>query len=218
MLRFRLFGFPVTVEPWHWLILAFCSERLLQLNDRETLLEILLFIVAGFLSILIHELGHALMMRRFGCRQVAIVLHAMGGVAISQGGRFSRGQDILVSLAGPALQATCGIAVLLLMAPGKGNWPPILDQLLIPSFVIISLFWPILNLVPVYPLDGGRVLHGILGPRRIQLTLQISIIVAIVVGVLGPHFLGTYLFSIFMVFSVVENYKALKLLKTSPGW
>ena len=217
MLRFRLFGFPVTVQPLHWLILAFCSGGLLQLNDRETLLYILLFMVAGFLSLLIHELGHALTMRRFGCRQVAIVLHGMGGEARYQGGQFSRGQDILVSLAGPVLQATCGIAVLFLMAPGKGNWPPILDQL-IPSFVIISLFWPILNLVPVYPLDGGRILHGILGPRRIQLTLQISIIVAIVVGVLGPHFLGTYLFSIFMVFSVVENYKALKLLKTSPGW
>ena len=217
MLRFRLFGFPVTVEPWHWLILAFCSERLLQLNDRETLLEILLFIVAGFLSILIHELGHALMMRRFGCRQVAIVLHAMGGVAISQGGRFSRGQDILVSLAGPALQATCGIAVLLLMAPGKGNWPPILDQLLI-LFVIISLFWAILNLVPVYPLDGGQILKGALGPRRIQLTLSISIAVAVTIGILLYLTTSRLLFPIMLGFAAWQNYQMLNNARNHRGW
>ena len=217
MLRFRLFGFPVTVEPWHWLILAFCSERLLQLNDRETLLEILLFIVAGFLSILIHELGHALMMRRFGCRQVAIVLHAMGGVAISQGGRFSRGQDILVSLAGPALQATCGIAVLLLMAPGKGNWPPILDQLLI-LFVIISLFWAILNLVPVYPLDGGQILKGALGPQRIQLTLSISIAVAVTIGILLYLTTSRLLFPIMLGFAAWQNYQMLNNARNHRGW
>ena len=217
MLRFRLFGFPVTVEPWHWLILAFCSDRLLQLNDRETLLEILLFIVAGFLSILIHELGHALMMRRFGCRQVAIVLHAMGGVAISQGGRFSRGQDILVSLAGPALQATCGIAVLLLMAPGKGNWPPILDQLLI-LFVMISLFWAILNLVPVYPLDGGQILKGALGPRRIQLTLSISIAVAVTIGILLYLTTSRLLFPIMLGFAAWQNYQMLNNARNHRGW
>ena len=217
MLRFRLFGFPVTVEPWHWLILAFCSDRLLQLNDRVTLLEILLFIVAGFLSILIHELGHALMMRRFGCRQVAIVLHAMGGVAISQGGRFSRGQDILVSLAGPALQATCGIAVLLLMAPGKGNWPPILDQLLI-LFVMISLFWAILNLVPVYPLDGGQILKGALGPRRIQLTLSISIAVAVTIGILLYLTTSRLLFPIMLGFAAWQNYQMLNNARNHRGW
>ena len=217
MLRFRLFGFPVTGEPWHWLILAFCSDRLLQLNDRETLLEILLFIVAGFLSLLIHELGHALMMRRFGCRQVAIVLHAMGGVAISQGGRFSRGQDILVSLAGPALQATCGIAVLLLMAPGKGHWPPILAQLLI-LFVKISLIWANLNLVPVYPLDGGQILKGALGPRRIQLTLSISIAVAVTIGILLYLTTSRLLFPIMLGFAAWQNYQMLNNARNHRGW
>ena len=217
MLRFRLFGFPVTVEPWHWLILAFCSDRLLQLNDREMLLYILLFMVAGFLSILIHELGHALMMRRFGCRQVAIVLHGTGGVAISQGGQFSRGQDILVSLAGPALQATCGIAVLLLMAPGKGNWPPILDQLLI-LFVIISLFWAILTLVPVYPLDGGQILKGALGPRRIQLTLRISIAAAVTIGILLYLTTSSLLFPIMLGFAAWQNYQMLNHARNHRGW
>ena len=217
MLRFRLFGFPVTVEPWHWLILAFCSGGLLQLNSRAMLLYILLFMVAGFLSILIHELGHALMMRRFGCRQVAIVLHGMGGVAIPQEGRFSRGQDILVSLAGPGLQSICGLAVLLLMAPGKGNWPPILDLLLF-QFAVVSLFWAILNLIPVYPLDGGQFLNGALGPRRIQLTLRISITVAVTIGILLYLRTSSLLFPIMLGFFAWQNYQMLNHPRNQRGW
>lgn len=217
MLRFRLFGFPVTVEPWHWLILAFCSGGLLQLNSRAMLLYILLFMVAGFLSLLIHELGHALMMRRFGCRQVAIVLHGMGGVAIPQEGRFSRGQDILVSLAGPGLQSICGLAVLLLMAPGKGNWPPILDLLLF-QFAVVSLFWAILNLIPVYPLDGGQILNGALGPRRIQLTLRISITVAVTIGILLYLRTSSLLFPIMLGFFAWQNYQMLNHARNQRGW
>jgi uncharacterized membrane protein len=67
-------------------------------------------------------------------------------------------------------------------------------------------------------MDGGQILRGILGPRRIQLTFQISIIVAIVVGLLSYRFLGTYLLPIFMVFSVVENYKALKRARNPGAW
>ena len=89
---------------------------------------------------------------------------------------------------------------------------------LLSSFIVISLWWAILNLIPVYPMDGGQILHGILGPRRVQLTLQISISVAIFAGVLGVIYLKTFLLSIFMVFSAVENYKALKRTRTPGGW
>ena len=66
MVQFHLLGFPVTVQPWHWAILAFCGGAL-GIRDPEDLLPVLLFMPAGFVSILIHELGHALTMRQFGC-------------------------------------------------------------------------------------------------------------------------------------------------------
>lgn len=216
MLRFRLFGFPITVEPWHWAILAFCSGGLMQLNSREMLLYVILFVVAGFVSILIHELGHAFMSRLFGCRQVAIVLHGFGGVAISQGARFTRSQQILVSAAGPALQAFCGIAALLLLK--LGDWPAVPTGILISNFVLVSLFWAVLNLIPVYPLDGGQILREALGPRRIQLTLKISIIVAVAVG--GLVFLQTrsILFPILLGFAAWQNYKMLSHPPPNRGW
>ena len=223
MIRFRLFGFPVTVEPWHWAILAFCGGAL-GIKESEDLLPVLLFMAAGVVSILIHELGHALTMRVFGGRHISIVLHGMGGHAICQGAPFSRGQHILISLAGPLLQVACGLLVdiAVKMSADTSGGATVLEaspvyQLLY-SFIDVSLFWAVLNLIPVYPMDGGQILRGILGPRHIQLTLQISIIVAIFVGVLGPIYLKTFLLSIFMVFSAVENYKALKRTRTPGGW
>lgn len=223
MIRFRLFGFPVTVEPWHWAILAFCGGAL-GIKDSEDLLPVLLFMAAGVVSILIHELGHALTMRLFRGRHISIVLHGLGGHAISQGAPFSRGQHILISLAGPLLQVACGLLVLIaaIMSADTSSGSTGLEASpvyqLLEFFIMISLGWAILNLIPVYPMDGGQILYGILGPRRIQLTFQISIIVAIVVGLLSYRFLGTYLLPIFMVFSVVENYKALKRTRTPGGW
>ena len=223
MIRFRLFGFPVTVEPWHWAILAFCGGAL-GIKDSEDLLPVLLFMAAGVVSIIIHELGHALTMRLFGGRHISIVLHGWGGYAISQGAPFSRGQHILISLAGPLLQVACGLLVLIavIMSADTSSGAPGLEASpvyqLLSSFIYVSLFWAVLNLIPVYPMDGGQILRGILGPRRIQLTFQISIIVAISVGVLGLIYLRLFLLPIFMVFFAVENYKALKRTRAPGGW
>ena len=223
MIRFRLFGFPITVEPWHWAILAFCGGAL-GIKESTDLLPVLLFMAAGVVSIIIHELGHALTMRVFGGRHISIILHGMGGHAISQGAPFSRGQHILISLAGPLLQAACGLLVLIAVitsadtSSGSTGLEVSPVYQLLDDFILVSLFWAILNLIPVYPMDGGQILHGILGPRRVQLTLQISISVAIFAGVLGVIYLKTFLLSIFMVFSAVENYKALKRTRTPGGW
>lgn len=222
MIRFRLFGFPVTVEPWHWAILAFFGGAL-TIKELKDLVPVLLFMAAGVVSIIIHELGHALMMRLFGGRHISIVLHGMGGHAISQGAPFSRGQHILISLAGPLLQAACGLLVLIAVitsadtSSGSTGLEVSPVYQLLDDFILVSLFWAILNLIPVYPMDGGQILHGILGPRRVQLTFQISIIVAIVVGGLGFFVLKTWLLPIIMVFSAVENYKALKRVRSSSA-
>ena len=216
MVQFHLLGFPVTVQPWHWAILAFCGDAL-GIRDPEDLLPVLLFMPAGFVSILIHELGHALTMRQFGCRHVSIVLHGFGGYALSQGARFTRGQQILVSLAGPLLQAACGLFLLFLLRESlsaMSEWA----RRLTGSFVLISLYWAILNLIPVFPLDGGQVLKAFLGPRRIQLTLGISMSVAIVVACLIYLTSGSILFPILLVYMAVENYKALKHGESSRGW
>jgi Zn-dependent protease len=168
MLRFTLFQFPVAV---HWMFWVNCA---LISGSMENLPVLLIFAAAAFVSILIHELGHAFLMRHYRAR-ASILLYALGGLAIPTGARFSRGANILISLAGPAVQIAVGLLALQLarMLELSASYGITLNFLHI--FFYISIFWGLLNLIPIFPLDGGHILNGILGPRRWRLTLQISI-------------------------------------------
>lgn len=79
MLQFRLLGIPVTVQPWHWIMLGLFGAVMFNPVDRNGLLTVALFVLAGFISVLVHEYGHALTGRRYGSRP-EIILHGIGGV------------------------------------------------------------------------------------------------------------------------------------------
>jgi Zn-dependent protease len=179
----------------------------MNINDRETLAYVLMFVVAGFVSILIHELGHAFTSRRFGCRRVEIVMHGMGGVAISHDPRFTPGQHIWISIAGPAIQFLAGGLVVFFF--WKGLIPDIPIQSFLTSFMVVSIFWALINLLPVYPLDGGQILWHALGPRRKSLTLRVSIFTAVAVGIFLFLWLKEILFPIILGFMAYQNYKML---------
>src|SRR5687768_15450997 len=102
-LHFNLFGFPVTVHPLFWVVSALLGSA------GGGIVQLLIWILAVFVSIIIHELGHALAMRRHGIPS-QIILHFSGGLTVpeslSWGGRsanvaLSPNQEIFISLAGP---------------------------------------------------------------------------------------------------------------------
>ncbi len=178
MLRFSLFGIPVSVQPWFWLVMALIGGGV-GARTREEILGLALFVLAGFISILVHELGHALTGRVFGARST-ITLHAMGGLAEFQGAWFTRAQNFIVTAAGPGVQILLGLAVFLvvpdlmdLRSVAGGFWR---------ALAVISVFWAVLNLVPILPLDGGQMLHAVLGPQRVKITLWVSILCAVALG------------------------------------
>ena len=209
MIRFSLFGIPVEVQPWFWITLALIGGGL-SANSPQLALALGLFLIAGFLSILVHELGHALTGKAFGA-PTAITLQAFGGYASFPANAFSRVQDFVVTAAGPFAQCLLGAAFLLihLYAP--------LPNFAIKSFVsdvwLISFFWAILNLIPVLPLDGGRLLDATLGPKRRTITLWTSIIVAVGVGLALYIFLHSLIFPIFLGFMAYQNWQALQFLR-----
>lgn len=170
MLRFSLFGFPVTVHWMFWVALAILGGGL-RANGPQAFQFLLLWVLAGFVSILIHELGHTFMQRRFGAR-AQIMLYAFGGLAIPDRS-FTRKQDIIVSLAGPVVQIVIGLAVGELVRHSTGDAWQILAFL--HSFYTVSIFWGLLNLVPIFPLDGGHVLLNTLGPRNEKLSYLIGV-------------------------------------------
>jgi stage IV sporulation protein FB len=207
MIQFSLFQIPVRVLPWFWITLALIGGAL-RADSKEALFKLLLFMLAGFISILVHELGHALTAKHFG-KRVEIVLQAFGGyAAYSGGGRLSKLQNIAITAAGPALQILLGVAVWFLVAHLDGLSAQ--GRYFFTILHVISFMWALLNLLPVLPLDGGRLLETMLGPERIRLTLQISIAVAATIAVLALTFNLGILLPVFMGMMAYESYKVLK--------
>jgi len=206
MIRFSLFGIPITVQPFFWLTLVILGGA----NGADTRAQILgigLFVIAGFISILVHELGHALTARRFGA-QTHIALIAFGGYAAYSGVQMTRRQSFLITAAGPAIQIALGFAVLLL-ARALPNLSLYGDHFL-GTLIWISFAWAILNLLPVLPLDGGRMLESILGPKRIKITLWVTIITAIIAGLAIHEKTGSWVFPIFLGMFAWQAFQQLK--------
>jgi Zn-dependent protease len=177
-LNFVLFGFPVRVHPGFWLVGALLGLGTSQTDMRLWLMELVGWMFALFLAILIHELGHAVVMRRFFGAQPQIVLHTFGGLA-SAGGYYRRSPgtwgDIAISAAGPVagfLSAAVVLGVLRLFGYGFAIAADSQSGLIIQftqkilsdpftfmifQFIFISTIWGLVNLLPVYPLDGGRI-------------------------------------------------------------
>jgi Zn-dependent protease len=176
-LRFRLLGIPVRVHPLFWVVMAALGWR------DHNLPMVGAWVVCGLVSILVHEYGHGLMSMVFGCSP-SIVLWGMGGLCYSQAERQSPGQRLAVVLAGPA--AGFGLYFLVMLAFSalygvtaaehlsiselvlniRPNWEYVIaarqkfpgtvafDVYL--SLININLMWSLINLLPIWPLDGGQ--------------------------------------------------------------
>ncbi len=202
-LNFMLFGFPIRIAWTFWLGAIVFGYHLSYDFDRgfgelSPGLFPLLFLWTAclFLSILIHELGHAFAFRYYGLES-SIVLYHFGGLAIpssvrSQGGGFADSfsshrmdekSDLFISLAGPVVQIASAflLAIVVKMAGYEViafsgmPWPVSKIERLFEGerivnaglfavvffYVFPSVLWALLNLLPVFPLDGGRVMRSL---------------------------------------------------------
>jgi Zn-dependent protease/CBS domain-containing protein len=169
----------------------------------------LFFVVGLFGSVLLHELGHALMALRYGIRASDIVLYPFGGVARMESMGPPK-QEFWIALAGPAVSILIGL-VLLVGSGVTGQWSPpeempttaraVLHWLMIANFVLAAF-----NLIPAFPLDGGRVLRAVFAGRMsmvraTSIAASIGQGFAILMGLAGL-FMGNFLlmFIAFFVF------------------
>ena len=194
MLRFKIFGFPVSIHWPFWLV-CFLLGNGLAMKSVADFYRVLLWTIALFLSILVHELGHAFVGRKYGAAPV-IHLHGLGGLTAFPGKWFSRRQHIAVTAAGPAASFTLAMAALLFVSiipptSQQGGWRLALFLL------VINFFLTILNLLPILPLDGGQILRDLLGPKRREVTRWTGVFFAAAVALwafsIGQIFLGLLL-------------------------
>jgi len=173
-------------------------------------LQLTLFVVAIFSTVVLHELGHALTARRYGCVTKDIILLPIGGVARMDRLPEAPLQEVKVALAGPAVNLAIALITYVLffrLSPVPGlseinpsgpvNWPA--------QFLYTNLVLAVFNLLPAFPMDGGRVLRGLLSLRmdRLKATriaARLGQLIALLMAVTGLFlnpmlvFIGAFIF------------------------
>jgi len=141
---------PIKIHPAYWIFTGILSFLLADLNP----LQALLWMGIIFISVLFHELGHALTAKWFG-RAPRIELVAMGGVTYHDGDRLPFWKQFLITLDGPIFGLILGLAAAFFHS--FATLPAIKTILL--QISVVNIFWTLVNLVPVLPLDGGQLLR-----------------------------------------------------------
>lgn len=183
-LRFRAFGIPVRVEATFLVATALLAwHRLASPESFAT------WLVVVFVSIFVHELGHAFMGRRFGLTP-SIRIYGWGGLTSwTAGPALSPGRKLAVALAGPVVDIALGVACWFALAALPDASPRTVA--ILGDFVWAAGFWGAVNLVPLLPLDGGHALEAVLEKitpaRAAQATRAVSALAGALVGALALY-------------------------------
>jgi Zn-dependent protease len=251
-LQFEFLGFPVRVTPFFWLMAIVLGYNLAagvhdELGEKSPGQFVLLamWVAAVFISILVHELGHAIAMRRYGQRAYVVLYH-FGGRAIPDafGSMFRQGyrrpeDHIIISLAGPGAQLLLAVVILLalrftgfslmffvwpvdmLFPPPQGRLLPsmLLDVMLF-FLIVPSIIWALFNLLPVFPLDGGQISRALFTMFNSSTGVRDSLILSLATAALAAvYFLSTNeMFGAIMFISLaVSSYQLLQMARYGGG-
>jgi len=192
----RILGTDVKVHFTFVLLLIYLYMSVRDVQGSDAALATITYFLALFLCVLLHEFGHILTARRFGIRTPDVILLPIGGVARLERLAEEPKQEFLIALAGPAVTLTIALGLGLWLR-GIGIpliWPWVgseiqeasLWQALFSTNVALLLF----NLLPAYPMDGGRVLRSVLAVRigmvrATRLAATVGQGLAMVAGVYG---------------------------------
>jgi Zn-dependent protease len=210
LLSFRLLGFPVDVHASFLVVVA-----LFGLSAGGGPSFALVWLVVATVSVIAHELGHALVAAPVG-GEPRIDLYGLAGLTTWRPGRASRARRVAVSLAGPAAGMAFGIAVLFAYRAVHPEPGTLLDNGF-RAAVFVNVFWGLLNLLPILPLDGGQVVLALMpGDDRVRLrrTAYLSAGAAAVVAVLA-FAAGQPIAAVIVLYIAMGNVQTIRSLRSA---
>lgn len=212
-LNFKLLGFPVRITPLFW-VLALILGMDYPLNLA------VVWVGAVLVSILVHELGHAFVQRAFGGRP-EITLYAFGGLAYAPGVRDGWWRQVLISLAGPAAGfVLAGVVWGFVSAFGFPN--AILGSFFLKALLLVNVAWGVINLAPIWPLDGGHVARELLTVAMppatgIRVSLWLSMLCAAAVAAVLFALTGSLWNVALFGMLAYQSYETLQQYRASRG-
>ncbi|MTH99652.1 MULTISPECIES: site-2 protease family protein [Alphaproteobacteria] len=189
----RLLGSELRVHVTFFLLLAWVGFAAYSNGGWPAAIDNLLFVLALFACVVAHEFGHALMARRYGIRTPDITLLPIGGLARLERMPEKPMQEVLVALAGPAVNIVIWVVLLILGARMQIETLTQIDSAqsdLLSRLAYVNLFLAVFNMIPAFPMDGGRVFRALLCLKmdRVKATRVAALggqMVAVGLGFLG---------------------------------
>ncbi len=184
------------------------------------------FILAVFLCVVLHEFGHALTARRYGIKTRDIILLPIGGVARLESLPTQPLQELWVALAGPAVNIVIAAGLYVWLAITASFEPlqtmslttgPFLERIM-----AVNIFLVAFNMIPAFPMDGGRVLRAVLATRieysrATQIAASIGQGIAILFGFIGLFYNPLLLFIAFFVWIGAAQEASLAQMRSAIG-
>jgi Zn-dependent protease len=219
----RILGIDLSIHWTFWLLPVWI---MLTWNaDEATLMPLwmhLILVGCLFVCVVLHEFGHALTAQRFGIGTRSITLSPLGGIAQLDRMSHEPWEEFCIAIAGPlvnvAIAFVLGIGTVLSFAlvPGVTEW---LAWRFVFGLTMLNVALVVFNMVPAFPMDGGRVLRAILAGslgllQGTRIAVTIGTVLAILMGAAGLLLLGNpwlFLISIFVLFAGQQELRMLEL-------
>ena len=220
----QIAGIPIKLHLTFFIILLLGAWQWAGRSDNPMTGAIfgVVLMLTLFLCVALHELGHSLMARRFGIETREILLMPLGGIAQLEKNPTQPRHELLIALAGPLVNVLiAALLVVIGLTPqvslfnslldGQGlsaalSTEPSLNNLLL-WLVSANLSLVLFNLIPAFPLDGGRVLRAVLAmglgyPLATRIATVVGQMIAVVLGIFGL-FSGNFLLALVAIFIFV---------------
>lgn len=163
----RMFGVPLRLHFTFILLLIFLVS--VGVGGKQSAASSALYVIALFASVILHEFGHALVARHFSIRTLDIVMYPIGGVSRLERSPKAR-EELPIALAGPIVNFLVAGAILgVLAARGEPIFSGITDPNnanLLLRIAAGNLVLALFNLLPAFPMDGGRILRALIALRK----------------------------------------------------
>lgn len=211
------FGIPVRIHfTFPLILLAFGIEGGVRGGFQEAVWAVLL-VLAVFVCVVLHEYGHSFQARRYGIRVRDIVLLPIGGVARAEKIPEDPKQEIVVAISGPLVNYALALLFMGVIWARQSTLD--FENDFVVNLLAINVVLGTFNLIPAFPMDGGRILRGLLALRMSYLTAtryaknvgQVIAILFVLIGFVNTQFIMLPLIAVFIFFGAISEERMVRI-------